>query len=68
MTTIPIINIMSGSPRGDDIVDHHLPYFQWLKTCDITIFGIYAGHHITGKLYGARLLRSKKNHKKGELK
>ncbi len=50
--------IMSGSPRGDDIVDHHLPYFQWIKTCDIPIFGICAGHHITGKLYGARLLRS----------
>jgi GMP synthase (glutamine-hydrolysing) len=50
--------IMSGSPRGDDIVDHHLPFFQWIKTCDIPIFGICAGHHITGKLYGAQLLRS----------
>jgi GMP synthase (glutamine-hydrolysing) len=50
--------IMSGSPRGDDIVDHHLPYFQWIKTCEIPIFGICAGHHITGKLYGAQLLRS----------
>jgi GMP synthase (glutamine-hydrolysing) len=50
--------IMSGSPRGDDIVDHHLPYFQWIKTCDIPFFGICAGHHITGKLYGAQLLRS----------
>jgi len=50
--------IMSGSPRGDDIVDHHLPHFQWIKTCDIPIFGICAGHHITGKLYGAQLLRS----------
>ena len=50
--------IMSGSPRGDDIVDHHLPDFQWIKTCAIPIFGICAGHHITGKLYGAQLLRS----------
>jgi GMP synthase (glutamine-hydrolysing) len=50
--------IMSGSPRGDDIVDHHLPYFQWIKTCEIPIFGICAGHHITGKLYGAQLIRS----------
>lgn len=50
--------IMSGSPRGDDIVDHHLPYFQWIKTCEIPVFGICAGHHITGKLYGAQLLRS----------
>ena len=50
--------IMSGSPRGDDIVDHHLPYFQWIKSCEIPVFGICAGHHITGKLYGAQLLRS----------
>lgn len=50
--------ILSGSPRGNDIVGHHLPYFQWIKTCDIPIFGFCAGHHITGKLYGAELLRS----------
>lgn len=49
--------IMSGSPGGNDIVAHHLPYFQWIKTCRIPIFGICAGHHITGKLYGAELLR-----------
>jgi GMP synthase (glutamine-hydrolysing) len=50
--------IMSGSPRGNDIVDRHLPYFQWIKTCKTPVFGICAGHHITGKLYGAQLLRS----------
>lgn len=50
--------ILGGSPRGDDIVDHHLPYFQWIKTSETPIFGICAGHHITGKLYGAKLLRS----------
>jgi len=50
--------ILGGSPRGDDIVDHHFPYFQWIKTCDVPLFGICAGHHITGKLYGAKLLRS----------
>jgi GMP synthase (glutamine-hydrolysing) len=50
--------ILSGSLRGNDIVDHHLPYFQWIKTCNIPIFGFCAGHHITGKLYGAELLRS----------
>jgi GMP synthase (glutamine-hydrolysing) len=49
--------IMSGSPRGDDIVDHHLPYFPWLKSCDVPVFGFCAGHHITGKLYGAELIR-----------
>ena len=50
--------ILGGSPRGDDIVDHHLPYFQWIKTCDVPLLGICAGHHITGKLYGAKMLRS----------
>ena len=50
--------VLSGSPVGDDIVDLHLPYFQWIKTCDVPIFGICAGHHIIGKLYGSQLLRS----------
>jgi GMP synthase (glutamine-hydrolysing) len=49
--------IISGSPRGDDIVDHHLPYFQWLKDCKVPVFGFCAGHHITGVLYGASLIR-----------
>jgi GMP synthase (glutamine-hydrolysing) len=49
--------ILSGSPRGNDIVDHHLPYFQWIKTCDTPILGICAGHHITGRLYGSALIR-----------
>ncbi|MBN2636403.1 MAG: type 1 glutamine amidotransferase [Prolixibacteraceae bacterium] len=51
--------IMSGSSQGDDIVKHHLPYFKWIKQCKIPVFGICAGHHITGYLYGAELLRSK---------
>jgi GMP synthase (glutamine-hydrolysing) len=50
--------MVSGSPRGNDIVNHHLPYFQWIKTCCVPILGICAGHHIVGKLYGAELLRS----------
>jgi GMP synthase (glutamine-hydrolysing) len=50
--------IISGSPRGNDIVDHHLPYFQWITDCSVPVFGICAGHHVIGKLYGARLLRS----------
>ncbi|MCP5105742.1 MAG: hypothetical protein GY950_20305 [bacterium] len=50
--------ILSGSPRGNDIVDHHMPLFQWIKTCSIPIFGFCAGHHIIGKMYGAALLRS----------
>jgi GMP synthase (glutamine-hydrolysing) len=49
--------ILSGSPRGDDIVSHHLPYFRWINFIDKPVFGICAGHHIIGTLYGARLIR-----------
>lgn len=51
--------ILSGSPQGDDIVEHHLPYFGWLQTIEKPVIGICAGHHITGFLYGSELLRSK---------
>lgn len=51
--------LISGSPQGDDIVDHHKPYFEWLKDFDKPVFGICAGHHITGALFGSELLRSK---------
>ncbi len=50
--------ILSGSPQGDDIVEHHAPYFQWMKEIEIPVFGICAGHHIAGFLFGAELLRS----------
>ncbi len=51
--------ILTGSPQGDDIVEHHLPYFGWIKTFDKPVFGICAGHHITGYLYGSVILRGK---------
>ncbi|MBN1924336.1 MAG: hypothetical protein JW798_00745 [Prolixibacteraceae bacterium] len=51
--------IISGSPCGDDIVEHHLPYFQWLKEYRKPLLGICAGHHITGVLFGSELYRSK---------
>ncbi|HSH19328.1 MAG TPA: hypothetical protein VLA03_02675 [Draconibacterium sp.] len=50
--------ILTGSPQGDDIVEHHLPYFQWIKDFNKPIFGICAGHHIVGALYGSEILRS----------
>lgn len=50
--------LLSGSPRGNDIADSHQSYFQWIKTTGKPVFGICAGHHIVGRLYGAELLRS----------
>ena len=50
--------ILSGSPQGDDIVEHHLPYFLWIKNFDKPVLGICAGHHITGFMYGSKILRS----------
>jgi GMP synthase (glutamine-hydrolysing) len=50
--------ILSGSPQGDDIVEHHLPYFQWIKEFDRPVLGICAGHHIAGFMYGSEILRS----------
>jgi GMP synthase (glutamine-hydrolysing) len=50
--------LISGSPQGDDIVEHHQPFFQWIKTYDKPVLGICAGHHITGVMHGAEYLRS----------
>ncbi|MBT3382280.1 MAG: hypothetical protein HN778_13815 [Prolixibacteraceae bacterium] len=51
--------ILTGSPHGDDIIEHHLPYFRWIQNFNKPILGICAGHHITGFIYGAKILRSK---------
>jgi len=50
--------ILTGSPQGDDIVEHHLPYFKWIESFEKPVFGICAGHHISGYLFGANLLHS----------
>ena len=50
--------ILTGSPQGNDIVEHHLPYFKWIKKIKLPVFGICAGHHIVGYLYGSEILRS----------
>jgi GMP synthase (glutamine-hydrolysing) len=49
--------ILSGSPCGDNIVAHHLPYFNWISHMEKPVLGICAGHHIIGALYGATLVR-----------
>lgn len=50
--------ILTGSPQGDDIVEHHAPFFRWIKDFEKPVLGICAGHHVTGYLYGSELLRS----------
>lgn len=50
--------ILTGSPQGDDIVEHHLPWFRWINECEKPVLGICAGHHITGFIHGAELLRN----------
>lgn len=50
--------ILTGSPQGDDIVEHHLPFFRWIQDFDKPILGICAGHHITAYMHGSKLLRS----------
>ena len=50
--------IISGSPQGDDIVEHHQTWFEWVKTYNKPVLGICAGHHIIGFMYGATYLRS----------
>jgi len=49
--------LLSGSPQGDDIVEHHLPFYHWLKEIKKPALGICAGHHITGYLFGSTLFR-----------
>jgi GMP synthase (glutamine-hydrolysing) len=50
--------ILTGSPQGNDIVEHHLPYFKWIKKIKQPVLGICAGHHVVGYLYGSEILRS----------
>lgn len=49
--------ILSGSPKGDNIIDNHLKYYEWIKNYNKPILGICAGHHIIGTLYGSKLIR-----------
>lgn len=49
--------ILSASPYGDDIVEHHLRFYKWLDTTNIPTFGICAGHQILGCFFKGDLLR-----------
>jgi GMP synthase (glutamine-hydrolysing) len=50
--------ILSGSPQGNDIVEHHSHYYRWIKAFEKPVLGICAGHHIIGFLFGSEILRS----------
>lgn len=49
--------LLSASPMGDDILEHHLQFYQWVGSYGKPIFGICAGHQIIGRLYGADIIR-----------
>jgi len=49
--------ILSASPGGDDIVENHLRFYEWIKSYDKPILGICSGHQIIGRLYGSELIR-----------
>ena len=51
--------ILSASPFGDDIVDHHQSYYQWILQYTKPVLGICAGHHIIGRLFGSDIIRNR---------
>ena len=62
--------ILTGSPQGDDIVEHHAPYFYWIKDFENPILGICAGHHRrknTALSRGFRMMRLDEPSKLGRL-
>ncbi|MDX1776898.1 MAG: gamma-glutamyl-gamma-aminobutyrate hydrolase family protein [Desulfobulbales bacterium] len=48
--------IISASPKGNDIVASHIPYFHWIKKCSIPVLGICHGHQVMGVVHGADLI------------
>ena len=53
--------ILSASPFGDDIVDHHKTHYSWILKEAKPILGICAGHHIIGRLFGSILIRDQES-------
>jgi GMP synthase (glutamine-hydrolysing) len=49
--------ILTASPCGDDIVDHHLPYYKWITFYQRPLLGICAGHQIVARFFGATLVK-----------
>ena len=53
--------ILSASPFGDDIVDHHQAHYSWILKEEKPILGICAGHHIMGRVFGSDLIRGQES-------
>ena len=53
--------IISASPKGDDIIHAHLPYYQWIRSSLKPILGICHGHQFIGVLYGSDLIINKQS-------
>jgi GMP synthase (glutamine-hydrolysing) len=53
--------IISASPRGDDIVNAHIPYYEWLRNSLKPILGICHGHQFIGVMHGADLIRDEQS-------
>lgn len=53
--------IISASPKGDDIIDEQIPYYDWIYSYHNPVLGICHGHQMLGVMHGANLIRSGQN-------
>ncbi|MBN2166977.1 MAG: gamma-glutamyl-gamma-aminobutyrate hydrolase family protein [Marinilabiliaceae bacterium] len=47
--------IISASPKGDDIINEHIPFYKWIINSQTPLLGICHGHQLIGVMYGAAL-------------
>ena len=50
--------IISASPKGDDIIDEQISYYEWIYGYQDPVLGICHGHQMLGVMHGADLIRS----------
>lgn len=51
--------IISASPKGDDIIEKQLPFYQWIKNYSKPIIGSCHGHQLLGVLFGSKVIMGK---------